>query len=171
MDSCMSSRCLVWSGVSFERLSRKPDRFAKTFAITSLFPVNLTIPRVSLPLSTASVSFRKLTEAVESGRETLGIVRLTGNKEVVAKVLENLSGFLESLSNETPDQTKQRELMQESIALYEESRATSRESCLREISHPLPGFHQVRDPNVNRELCEEALRIVRPNKDNFAIGR
>lgn len=114
---------------------------------------------------------RKLKEAIEAGKKALHVVKSTGNKKKTAKIQARVSGFLEALADDSPDPTKSREYQREALDLYEESLRTSREASLQEISHPLPGFHKILDPNVNRKLCEEALTIVRPQRDNFAVGR
>ncbi len=113
---------------------------------------------------------RKLREATEHGRRTVAILRSVGEKTELAKALIRASIFLDALADDSSDKVKQRDYRRESRRSWDEAFKVSRSVALHEITHPLHGF-QFADPGRNLQMCEEALRIVTPMKDNFALGR
>src|SRR5207245_9781289 len=77
---------------------------------------------------------------------------------------------LDGLADDSDDKVEQRECRRESRRHWDEAFKVSRTVALHEITHPLHGF-QVLDPSRNLQICEEALKIVTPKRDNFAIAR
>ena len=114
---------------------------------------------------------RKIQDALECGRKAIDKARSVGNKEQLVKVLVRASLLIDALSDNSSDKSKLREYRRESLQLWQEALRESREFTLRQISHPLFGFHEILDPSLNLALCKEALKIVQPQGDNFAIGR
>jgi len=113
---------------------------------------------------------RKLREATEHGRRTVAILQSAGDKTELTKALIRASIFLDALADDSSDKVEQRECRRESRRDWDEAFKISRTVALHEITHPLHGF-QVLDPSRNLQICEEALRIVTPKRDNFAIAR
>lgn len=112
---------------------------------------------------------RKLREATEFAKEAVIVSRETGDEADQAKALMRAAIFLDALSDDVTDK-EQQELRQESRRSWDQAFATFRNVALYEMTHPLHGS-QIQDPNLNIKLSEEALGVVSPTRDNFAIGR
>jgi len=113
---------------------------------------------------------RKLRDASEHGKRAVTMSRRLGDRIELTKALIRVAIFLDGLADDLSDKIKQRDLRRESRRLWEEALQTSREIALYEFTHPLNGF-QAMDPSQNMKLCEEALQVVKPQRDNFALGR
>jgi len=113
---------------------------------------------------------KKLGEAAEHGRRAVAIWRSIGDKTELTKALIRASIFLDGLADETSSKILRVDNRRESRRMWKEGMKVSRNVALHEITHPLAGYQSL-DPKENLKVCEEALEIVRPTKDNFAIGR
>jgi tetratricopeptide (TPR) repeat protein len=110
-------------------------------------------------------------EAIQRGRKALRMIALVGAREELVEALVKVSIFLNSAAEDALDPSRQKENRHEALQLWERARRVHSETALREISHPLSGSYQLPDPNSNLKLCKEALVIVKPQRDNFAIGQ
>jgi tetratricopeptide (TPR) repeat protein len=113
---------------------------------------------------------RRLSVAAKHGRIALAIWRSMGDKTEIVKTLIRVSIFLDGLSDDLSDRIKQRDCRREARRLWDEAFRVSRTVALHEITHPLHGS-PVLDPTKNLKICSEALKVVTPQKDNFALGR
>ncbi len=113
---------------------------------------------------------RKIKEAIQIGEKTVLFARGIGNKERLADSLAKASFFFNEMADECFLPKEKKELQRRAFQSWEEALKTDRTTALQEFSHPLSG-HQILDPASSIELCREALAILKPQGDNFSIGR
>jgi len=113
---------------------------------------------------------RKLQDAIECGRKTIGILRSVGRKEELTRTLVRTSLFLDTLSDNSSDSDKLEDYRLEGLAMWEEAVRLSKDVAYAETSRPPQGFHRILDHNQNLVVHTDALKIVKPQRDNFATG-
>ena len=114
---------------------------------------------------------RKTKEAIQYGKKALLMAESAANKQDYAECLVKTSIFLNALADDDSIQEESGKSRREALQLWQKATRIDKETTIREISHPLSGFHQALDPGLSLQICKEALQIAKPQRDNFAIGR
>ena len=113
---------------------------------------------------------RKCAEAAKYGKKSVGFLRTAPGKERLVRALTRTALFLDALSEITLENSRAPGFQREALEFWTEARSISKDAALRQLSLPPQGFGRIMDQTEALQLSWEALRLVAPTKDKFAIG-